>query len=413
MRLTDSRRRLEPIQRGLRIMSEISILPKSDHDWLVHSDRLEESGYPLIAAAIRTGRRESRFTTDDLAAVEQSLVAEAAANAHKQWQRTFFARCGVIGNRWSVSDLTSGIRRRRGRAGAGSRKYAQLLGERLQQLADRRWARAIKGQRGPTPRQALQLAEAIRTALRDAQGRCSARTMDAQDVISVARCAARDGRGSDNGGTVTCGSYGYSWTTTECVAVRQPDGTIQVTVRRSFTRTIVAPARHWQDTTVGRDVLKGGGAVGIRRKHGWDVYDASGDLVGVAIPQASDLQNRWGKWEHGATVADAQAEIERKQQILRAEAEETERRKLAAEQEAKRQARIERAARLLSRIGTNLTVGYDDARAVGACEAGLRAFGERVGLTRDARLPLAEVAKLEPTWAVKLARRLVSARMGN
>ena len=323
-------------------------------------------------------------------------------------------KAGVVGNHWSQSSLARGITRQRGKCGTGSPKFAKLLGEKLQQLADKRWARAIKGQRGPTPKQALALVSAVDNALVSTQSRCQARTIDAQTVIVTARDAAAAGRATRDGGKVTCGSYGYAWTTTTASGERQADGAIRVTVCRTGSVSISAPAKHWESISAASDVLAGGGIFAIRRAHGWDCYSAT-SLVGVAIPVTdAAVKSRWGQWEHGKTVAEAQAEIVRKQAILAAEKIETDRRnaeanlrQIAAEAEAAKQQRIDRAARLLARIGTKTTVGYDDARAVGACDAGLKAFAERIGLPLDSRLTLADVCKLEPTWAVKLARRIV------
>ena len=55
-------------------------------------------------------------------------------------------------------------------------------------------------------------------------------------------------------------------------------------------------------------------------------------------------------------------------------------------------------------------VSYDDVRALGACDAGIRAFAQRLNLPIDAKISLTQVAAVEPTWAVKLARRLLAAR---
>lgn len=149
--------------------------------------------------------------------------------------------------------------------------------------------------------------------------------------------------------------------------------------------------------TVMPEVLKGGGDCAIRRKHGWDCYDAAGELVGVAVPMPDELKERFGRYDHGRTVAEAEAEIKRKRAVL------------AAEREAKRLSeRAERAARLLARIGANVMIGYDDARAIGACDAGIRAFGARIGVTdMSKKIPLAEISKLEPVYAARLARHVI------
>ena len=380
-------------------LAAIAANPTDTTTRLAYADWLAEQG---DTAAEAEQRRIAQGGQSDAELAER---AKAAA-------RTFFHRSGLVGNQWSQSDLATGIRRNRPR-GSGSRKALAIrLGEALDRLAQRRWDRQCKGQRGPTPKQALTAVDQIHTAVDQAQTRARERCVSSQEVILAARQADIGGRHSIDGGRVTCSSYGYRWSTTTVYCQREAGGLVSARIDRTAERSVSLPARTWQDITLDGAVLRGGGRVGIRRQHGWDCYEATGALVGVAIPVTdAAVAARWSKWEHGRTVAEAQAEIVRKRGILRAEAEKAAADKAAAEFAAKNAARIDRAARLLARIGVNAMVSYDDARAIGACDAGLRAFASRNGLAVDAKLPLSEVAKLEPAYAVKIARRLVTERM--
>lgn len=309
-------------------------------------------------------------------------------------------KAGIVGNVWSLETLRSGIRRQRGKCGPGSTKFAKILGEKLDELANRRWRRATKGQRVPTVRQASEVVKAIRNALA-VQDRCSARTVSDQQVVLTARAAASQGKAVSDGGKVTASSYGYSWSTTSVSAIRKPDGTVAVKISRSGSSTVQFLAKWFESISLERSgVLSGGGDFAIKRKHGWDCYTLDGVFVGIAVRVLDKVvRDRFGVWEHGKTVAEAQAEIARKRAIIDAEAE-----------SEKAAAKLERASRLLARLGTKASVSYDDARAVGACDPGIRAFADRIGRPITATITLAEIAKVEPVWAVKLARRILTAK---
>lgn len=316
---------------------------------------------------------------------------------------TFAARAGVIGNQWALSELRNGITRNRGGRGVYAAKYAPILAEKLQALADARWRRAVKWQRKPTPKQAAAAIAAIDNALRVVQSRCRERLLTVDAVRQAAHEASFRGRASRDGGRVTANSYGYRWTTTRADAHRRPDGTVTVTVSRDGRERLTFPAKLWTSISAAPSILAGGGVVAIRAPHGFDCYNADGSFAGVAV-KVSDarVSRRWTAFEHGRTVAEANAETARKAAILDAEA------KHEAEKE-RRAERLDRAARLLTRIGIQTTVGYAEARAAGACENGLRAFSERTGLGLDTRLTLPEVARLDPVWALRIARQLVAA----
>lgn len=338
----------------------------------------------------------------------EKLRAEQEANLRVS------TRAGVIGNRWRVQHLMSRLTRKRPRGSGSKWELADRLGGLLDQRADRAWKLATKGQRTPTPKQADALTDLIVTALERTEGRCKQRCLTAQQIIQCARAAAKSGSDSTDAGGVA-NSYGYRFGSTTATAARQSDSSILVRISRSFNggpaTEVRAPARHWQDITLDSTVLKGGGNYAVRRPHRWDCYSGP-RFRGVAIPISDPAaKSRWGLWEHGATIEAAQAELTRKLDILAQERETARLAGIKAEEEAKRQAKIDRAAKLLARIGSNTLVAYQDARDLGACEAGLRAFAERNNLPLDAKIPLTQIALTEPTWAIKLARRIVAARI--
>lgn len=77
-------------------------------------------------------------------------------------------------------------------------------------------------------------------------------------------------------------------------------------------------------------------------------------------------------WEHGETIEECRREFARKAELTT---------RKAAEKAAT--AKIQRAAALIARLCSNLTVTHADARAVGYCEAGIAGFAQRNGLSPD------------------------------
>ncbi len=393
------------------------------------ADAIEEAGSPAFAAEVRNGMID-RPALDRLAAADaaffaaesaacQQIADDIAARAESArltaFRRTAFARCGVTGPKDSVSGLMAGITRKRPKGSGSRRDLAQRLHDRLTELAERRWVRACKGQRRPTPKQAAELVERIESAL-TVQSRCKERTLTVQDVIRTARNADADGTAYDDGGKVTAASYKYRWTTTTAGGARQPDGTVRVSVSRSGSATVTAPAKHWRDVTVAADVLRLPGAeFGIRQSDGsFKVYAADCRELGVAVPMPADLQSRFGKWEHGTDAAACLAEIEHKRAVVAKERADHEEFTRNAEQIARERIKAERRAKLLARIGTQTHVSYADARACGMCDAGIRAFAAKVGITdTTATVPLADVFRHEPAYAVKLAKRILEQRQVN
>lgn len=312
---------------------------------------------------------------------------------------------GVVGPKESLVSLEKRITRKRSKGSGSKRELAQRLFEKLKELAKRRWAVACKGQRRPTPKQALDLVKRIKEAL-TVQGRCKERTLEVQEVILTCRQADYSGTCTQNGGVVTANSYGYKWSTTTAYASRQTDGTIKVRIDRMGAKSVSAPAKHWKDVSASSDILRFPSAeFGIRQADdSFIVYDADCNKVGIAVPMPKELHSRFGKWEHGLDVATCQAEIEHKREIVNAE-------KAQAEIDAREKAKAERRAALLARIGTKTLVTYNDARACGMCDAGIMAFAAKIGITdTSASVPLAEVFKHEPAYALKLAKRILDQR---
>ena len=240
---------------------------------LILADAIQEAGAEEFAAEVRNGLADAN-TLERLAASDDEfftaesaarakLVADRAARAEaarlKQFRATAFGGCGVTGCHLSLVALKTRVTRKRPRGSGSKDELARRLADRLDELADRRWARAKKGQRRPTPKQAAELISLVRQAVETANGRCDARTLDVADVV---RCAARADATrthSVDGGRVTAGSYKYPWTTTAATATRMPDGTIRVRVSRDGRGAEVpAPARWWAELAAkGSDVLNG------------------------------------------------------------------------------------------------------------------------------------------------------------
>lgn len=243
------------------------------------ADAVEEAGAPALAASLRDPLRhphqnlmrlmfenwgqgfEGCFLENAATAQREVEAAEARAEGErlKRFRETAFGRCGVVGCVLSHAYLKTRVTRKRPRGSGSKDELARRLADRLDELADRRWTAAKKGQRRPTPKQAAGLLAQVRRAVELANGRCDARTLDAADVV---RCAARADATrthSVDGGRVTANSYKYPWTTTAASATRLPDGTIRVRVSRDGRDdTVTAPARWWVELAAkASDVLNG------------------------------------------------------------------------------------------------------------------------------------------------------------
>lgn len=279
---------------------------------------------------------------------------------------------------WNLAELKSRCTRRRPRGQNSG--VAQALRDALQRRTDRAFAIATKGQRTPTACQAAEMVKAIRSARDVAEGRCSQRKVTTSQVIFAARKAAKTGHASDDGGKVTCNSYGHAWSTTTISATRKTDGSVEVVIERSATRTLKFPAKWWNSVSLHGDVLAGS-SFAIRGEF-WNRYGETGQFEGVAVSMPSDLSSRFGQFEHGATAEECHAEIARKRGIVAAEV-----------AQKRNEARIERAARLLARI-SDAAVSANDVRAVGACQSGIASWANSHGLNPATdTIPLRDLAK--------------------
>lgn len=251
----------------------------------------------------------------------------------------------------------------------------------------------------PTRQQAVQLLKQVAVAIAAAEGRCSERCLSVNQVIEI---AATPGQ-RVNGGTITSGSYKYRWTTTAAWSSVLPNGDVAVRVDRTSTvtqpsgREVAAPIGHWRRITADPAVLLGGGIVAIRKGKHWECLDRNAKRVGVAVRiNNAEVAARFGRYEHGATVAECNDEISRKVAII------AEDKATKAESE-----RRERAAKILCKIGCKTDIRASMAQAAGACSAGIAAFAARIGKTASDTVTLTELAAIEPVWAVRIARTLV------
>jgi hypothetical protein len=104
--------------------------------------------------------------------------------------------------------------------------------------------------------------------------------------------------------------------------------------------------------------------------------------LGVAV-QFPRVDGSGTYWEHGASVNECRREREYKQVIHEGRADG---RELSA--------RINRMARLIARLCGKLQLSYEDARAVGYCEAGNRGWCKQHGINPVKGTTLAQVRGL-------------------
>ena len=227
----------------------------------VLADALEETGEPTgpgtLTHCLRAGYsdRGTIYTLRRIAvghdfapayARQQAEAAELAAKRAKTARdRVCLFAAGVTGCPYSLNDLAARITRTRPR-GSGSRAaLAARLAAAMNARAAGTWAAAKAGQRKPSPKAVSAALAEIAAKLDQVQDRARERLIDAADVVAAARQADETGTGHRDGGTISCGSYGYAWSTTTATATRLADGTVRVRVARSGTREIVLPARVW------------------------------------------------------------------------------------------------------------------------------------------------------------------------
>lgn len=173
-------------------------------------------------------------------------------------------------------------------------------------------------------------------------------------------------------------------------------------------RTVSAPSgaipRHEHPGSLPGDLYLTRQPGSYYRRYGWD-----GKLRGLTMRRAVEiaLKSTWpvaldpdGRyWEHGASVVEILAEEQRKREI-------------ALQKRA--DVRADRAARLLARVSDRVTATREDARAVGACVAGIEAYcsahalGESVTARELVALAISSRQPLALRAAVHAARRSIS-----
>ena len=139
-------------------------------------------------------------------------------------------------------------------------------------------------------------------------------------------------------------------------------------------------------------------------------YDLNSRPTGVAVRVSPPSHHHW--WEHGATVEECRKEAARKILLNRARARENaarDREYAVAHAAANREAALRlRRARLVLALCRRAVATVEDARALGYCAAGIRAFRERHGLTTVETVPLRVLVRTGNPQAVSLARHLAS-----
>lgn len=251
--------------------------------------------------------------------------------------------------------------------------------------------------------------------LASVEDRCTARCVSPTAVIVAVRTAALSGVGqSGNGGRPagSCG-YGYSYTLTSYTASPIDGGDVEYVVRRGGLIESGVVNRRVAIRTSQSDAILGGAIIAVQKSD--DVYycfDAELNLLHYAY-RVTDrvVAAKYGAWEHAGSAKAAKAETQRKRTIIDADAVRRRQSEIAAAYAARTARRADRAAKLLARLSTKEVVTFADARSIGACEAGIRAFAERIGKPLDAAVSLAEIAAISPVWAIRLARRAIDARM--
>lgn len=164
-------------------------------------------------------------------------------------------------------------------------------------------------------------------------------------------------------------------TTIQSVAFVRADGVVYIArgTKRSLDCILPAGTRPEQVTA---GCLLDGDAYAIRGADGTCTrYTAAGKITGYACQLPADLMDRWGRWEHAATPEGLAAEVDAKRKIL-----------ASAARYSRATRRDDRAVRLLARISATPVV-YSDARAAGACAAGIEAWAADRGVSVSAAIP--------------------------
>jgi hypothetical protein len=139
-------------------------------------------------------------------------------------------------------------------------------------------------------------------------------------------------------------------------------------------------------------------------------FNERGACTGWSVPLPESLVSRlYGKWEHAVTRSACGPEIERKIAALQAAKSEAEFREAERVRDARIAKRNDRRAALLARLSTQIVARYADAREVGFCDAGIKAWAADRGINLTSSVPLYvlshDPSRSAQALALKLARR--------
>jgi len=140
--------------------------------------------------------------------------------------------------------IAAEIKRRRPRGSGSKSVLAKKYRKVVQATANRRWKKKLVTLPFATCRMLKDAVNHIEAVLAQVQHRARARLLGVDDVLALMQESHKVGYVQRDGGKITCGSYGYSWSTTTARARRQEDGQIRVEINRDGKGgTISVPAQ--------------------------------------------------------------------------------------------------------------------------------------------------------------------------
>jgi hypothetical protein len=189
-------------------------------------------------------------------------------------------------------------------------------------------------------------------------------------------------------------SYGYPKTYKNAGIYFSAPGVVEIEPVRGKKIQIAKTFSIKEMATIARSQVLSGALLdmelyGITLRNGVvERYNAQGEKTGIAV--LIRLVNGQEVWEHGKTFADIKRERDTKNAILR-----------AAELKKAHSLEMERAKRLVLRCVKNAEARFEDARAVGYCQAGIESFCNRHGYDVKSKLTLAQLRQHNETYALQ------------
>ena len=249
---------------------------------------------------------------------------------------------------------------------------------------------------------ALDFYSKVKKEVEIANGKCRERTMTVRECLNtIIAAASYNCSDHDNGGTISCNSYKYSWTTTYCSAVVNGDK-VSISIgrgspgQRSFEPEGFVVSR-WLLAGLSSVACLPTDAIGVKRSRVVNLYNEEGKKTGVAINMPKELEQRFGSYEHGLNYSAARGEIERKRAIVEEE-----------KKQAATTKREERKARLFAKLA-KVGVMYEDIRAIGACDPGIQSWCRARNIPASSVVPLTTLAH-DPVaypYALKVAQKML------